>query len=64
MVADCKRGRTNTGDAERSYRPKELVIHENIEKVWKVVLARRKVKLQEIDNILKLLKELVDFILH
>ena len=62
--AEFKRDRTNTEDAPRSGRPKEVVTPENIKKFHKIVLENRKVKLQEIANTLKILKERVGFIWH
>ena len=41
-------GRTSTIDAERSGRPVEFAIHETIEKIRNMVLADRRLKVQEI----------------
>lgn len=62
--ADFKRGRTDTNDAERSGRPNSAVTPENMKKIHKIVLADRKVKLQEIADTLKISKERVGHILH
>ncbi|XP_055307605.1 histone-lysine N-methyltransferase SETMAR-like, partial [Sitodiplosis mosellana] len=62
--ADFKRGRTDTDDAERSGRPNEAVIPENITKINKMIMADRKLKLQEIADILKISKGSVYTILH
>ena len=52
--AGFKRGRTNTDDAKRSGGPNSEVIPENINKVHKMVLADRKLKLREIADTLKI----------
>ena len=52
--AKFKRGRTNTDDAERSGRPKSVVVPEKITKVHKIVLGDRKLKLREIVDTLKI----------
>ncbi|XP_055302592.1 histone-lysine N-methyltransferase SETMAR-like [Sitodiplosis mosellana] len=62
--ADFKRGRTDTDDAERSGRPNEAVIPENITKINKMIMADRKLKLQKIADILKISKGSVYTILH
>jgi histone-lysine N-methyltransferase SETMAR len=62
--AEFKRGRTNTSDAERSGRPKEVITPENIKKVHKIILNDRKVKLSEIAETLKISKERVGHIVH
>ena len=63
--ADFKRGRTNTKDAERpSGRPTEVATPENTKKNLKIILSDRKVKLQEIANILKISKGTVFKVVH
>ncbi|XP_055310682.1 protein GVQW3-like, partial [Sitodiplosis mosellana] len=62
--AEFKRGRSSTEDLPRSGRPNEAVTQENIKKVHKIVLADRKVKLQEIADTLKISKGSVHTILH
>jgi histone-lysine N-methyltransferase SETMAR len=62
--AEFKRGRTDTDDAERSGRPIEVVTPENIEKVHRIVLENRKVKLREIADTLKISEGSVHTILH
>jgi len=61
---DFKRGRTNTDDAERSGRPNSAVTEENIQKVHKIVLSDRKLKLKEIADILKISAGSVHTIIH
>ena len=51
-------------DAERSGRPNEVVTPENIKKAHKIILENRKVKLQEIADIMKMSKGSVFTILH
>ncbi|KAF7278752.1 hypothetical protein GWI33_007985 [Rhynchophorus ferrugineus] len=55
--ADFKRGRRDT-DEERSGRPNEVVSPENI-KMHIIIFNDRKVKLPELDNIVKMLKNLL-----
>ena len=62
--AKFKRGEMSTDDAERSGRPKEVVTDENIEKVRKIILKNRKVKLSEIADTLKISTERVGHIVH
>lgn len=62
--AKFKRGEMSTEDAERSGRPKEAVTDENIKKVHKIILNDRKVKLQEIADIVKISTERVHHIVH
>ena len=62
--AEFKCGRTSTEDAERSGRPNEVVTPENIKKAHKIILENRKVKLQEIADIMKMSKGSVFTILH
>ncbi|XP_076264164.1 protein GVQW3-like [Rhynchophorus ferrugineus] len=62
--AQFRRGRMNTDDAHRSGRPVGVVTPENIEKIHKMVLNNRKLKLQEIADNLKISKERVSHILH
>ena len=54
LFADLKRGRTNTDDAERSGRLNSAVFSENIQKVHKMFLVDRKLKLRKIANTLKI----------
>ncbi|XP_054744274.1 protein GVQW3-like [Anastrepha obliqua] len=61
---DFKRGRTDTDDAERPGRPNKAVTPENIEKTFKIIMGNRKVKLQEIPDILKLSKDSAFTVLH
>lgn len=63
-IADFKRGRATTSDAERSGRPKEAVTSENIRKIHKIILNNRKVKLSEIADTLKISTERVHHIVH
>ena len=62
--AELKRFRTNTDDAERSCRPKSVVIPKNITKVHKIVLGNHKLKLREIADTLKISEGSVFTILH
>lgn len=62
--ADFHRGRTDTNDAERSGRPNEAVVEENIEKTLKIIMGDRKVKLREIADILKISEGSVFTIIH
>ena len=61
---DFKRGRTNTEDAERLGCPTEVATPENTEKILKIILSDRKVKLQEIADILKISKGTVFKVVH
>lgn len=61
---DFKRGRTSTDDAERSGRPNSAVTEENIQKVHKIVLSDRKLKLKEIAEAIKISEGSVFTILH
>lgn len=63
-IADFKRGRATTSDAERSGRPKEAVTSENIRQIHKIILNNRKVKLSEIADTLKISTERVHHIVH
>ncbi|XP_019875979.1 histone-lysine N-methyltransferase SETMAR-like [Aethina tumida] len=54
----------STEDGERSGRPKEAVTEENIKKVHKIILNDRKVKLIEIEDIVKISSERVHHIIH
>ena len=47
-IAEFKRGRTSTNDAERSGRPNEVVIPENIKKIHKLVMNDRKLKVHQL----------------
>ncbi|CAG9832211.1 unnamed protein product [Diabrotica balteata] len=53
--AEFKCGRTDTDDAERSGRPNDAVIPENIEEMLTISMENPKVKLQEIADTLKIL---------
>ena len=64
LYADFKRGRTNTEDAERPGRPAEVAMPENTKKILKIILSERKVKLQEIADILKTSKSTVFKVVH
>ena len=44
--AEFRHGRVDTDDAERSGRPNEAVTAENVDKVEKMIISKRKVKLQ------------------
>lgn len=59
-----KKGCTSTEDAERSGRPNKVVTPANIEKLREIVLANRKIKCQEIADMLEMSTERVGFILH
>jgi len=63
-IAEFKRGRTSTNDAERSGRPNEAVIPENIKKIQKLVMNDRKLKVHEIADIVKISDGSVSTILH
>ena len=62
-VADFKRGRTSTIDAERPGRPKTATTEEMVLKVQKVVLSDRRLKLVEIADIVGISKERTHHIL-
>lgn len=49
-----KRGRTDTSDAVRLGRPKEVVKPESIKQIHRITLNERKVKLNEIAGIVKI----------
>ncbi|KAF7273752.1 hypothetical protein GWI33_013570 [Rhynchophorus ferrugineus] len=53
-----------TQDGERSGRPKEVVINENIKKFHKMILNDYKLKLNEIADTLKISTERVHHIIH
>lgn len=59
-----KRGEMSTEDDARSGRPKEAVTNEKIKKGHKIILDNRKVKLIEIAETLKILKERVGHIVN
>lgn len=63
-IAEFKRGRTSTNDAERSGRPNEAVIPENIKKIHKLVMNDRKLKVHELADIVKISDGSVFTILH
>ena len=52
--SDFKRGRIDTSDAERSGRPIEAVISENIKQVLKIVMDDRKIKVREISEMVNI----------
>ena len=62
--AEFKRSRTDTDDAERSGRPKEVVTPETIKKVHQIVFENRKLELREIADTLKISYGSVYTILH
>src|SRR5437588_6058029 len=62
-VADFKRGRTSTNDAERPGRPKTATTEEMVLKVHKVVSSDRRLKLMEIADTVGISKERVHHIL-
>lgn len=62
--AEFRRDRTTTTDAPRSGRPNEAVTPENIKKIREIVLADRKVKLNEIAKTIGISKERVGHIIH
>ena len=63
-IAELKRGRTSTKDAERSGRPNVAVIPENIKKIHKLVMNDRKWKVHELADIGKISDGSVFSILH
>lgn len=62
--AEFKRGRSDTKDAQRSGRPKEVTTEEMIEKIHDIVLDDPKVKLREIVEKTNVSYERVHNILH
>ncbi|KAF7265481.1 hypothetical protein GWI33_021135 [Rhynchophorus ferrugineus] len=62
--AKFKRGEMSTEDGERSGLPKVVVTDENIKKIHKMILNDRKLKLNEITDILKISTKRVDRIVH
>ena len=62
--AKFKRGEMSTEDGERSGRPKEAVTTENITKIHKLILNDRKLKLNDIADIVKISSERVHHIIH
>ena len=62
--ADFKRSRTDTNDAERSGRSNSAVVPENSNKLQKIVLADRKLKLREIAEESKISESSVFTVLH
>lgn len=61
---EFKRGRTSTDDAPRSGRPNEVTTPENIEKIHRIVLNDRKVKVGELAETMGMSKERIGNILH
>lgn len=57
--ANFKRGQTTTENAERPGRPIEVVTHENMHAILKIVMSDSNVKFQEIASILKTSKSTV-----
>ena len=53
-IAELKRDRTSTNNAERSGRPNEAVIPENIKNIRKLVMKDRKLKVHELADIVKI----------
>ena len=53
--AEFKRSRTDTEDAERSGRSNKVVTPETIKKVHQIVFEKRKLKLREVADTLKIL---------
>ena len=62
--AEFKPACTNTNDAERSGRPKSVVVPENMTRVHKIVLGDRKLNLCEMADNLKISEGSVFTILH
>lgn len=62
--AAFKRGRTSTKTTKSPGRPNEVTTSEMIEKIYKIVLEDRKVKVREITNMVNISTERVYNILH
>jgi histone-lysine N-methyltransferase SETMAR len=62
-VADFKRGRTSTNDEQRSGRPKTATSEEMVQKLHKIVLNDRRLKLVEIAEAVGISKERAHHIL-
>ena len=63
-VSEFKRGRTSCEDAPRTGRPNEVTTPEMIEKIHKLVLEDRRIKVRQIAEITGISTERVHFILH
>lgn len=63
-IEEFKRGRTSCEDAARSGRPNEVTTEEMIEKVHKIVLADRRLKVRELAELVDISSERVHNILH
>lgn len=61
---EFKRGRTTTSDASRTGRPVEVTTPENIQKIHRMVLADRKLKVREIAQAMGMSNDTVHRILH
>ena len=62
--ADFKRGRISTDDAERSGRPIEVIVPENIQRIHEEIMNDRKIKIRELSNLAKISVNSVWKIIH
>ena len=62
--AEFKCGRASNDDAERSGRPNKSVTKENIKKVHRIVLHDRKIKVNEIADMVQISTDRVRHILY